>query len=99
MTGSVRLTYEQMLQNCTTLKAYADEYEQTAQNVTNIVSSFTGAWEGEAEAKFEEDYNVLTNAMRTAINTMNEITVLAENYVNSMQEIEAAYGKNHVSVG
>lgn len=99
MTGSVRLTYEQMLQNCNTLKIYADEYAQTAQNVTNIVGSFTGSWEGEAEAKFEEDYNVLTNAMRTAIDTMNEITVLAENYVNSMQEIEAAYGKNHVTLG
>lgn len=99
MAGSVRLTYEEMLQNCNTLRNYAAEYETTAQNVTSVVGAFTGAWEGEAEAKFEEDYNVLTKAMQTAIETMREITDLAESYVNSMQEIEAAYGKNHVSIG
>ena len=98
MTGTVRLTYEEMLSNCNSLKTYANEYESTAQNVTSLVSSFTGSWEGEAELKFEEDYNVLTNAMKTAVDTMREITILAENYVNSMQEIETAYGKNHVSM-
>ena len=99
MVGSVKLTYDEMLGNCSSLKSYADQYEQTAQSVTSLVSAFTGSWEGEAEAKFEEDYNVLTNAMKTAVDTMREITTLAENYVNSMQEIEAAYGQNHVSVG
>lgn len=99
MAGTVKLTYDEMLTNCSSLKSYADEYENTAQSVTSLVSAFTGSWEGEAEAKFEEDYNVLTNAMRTAVDTMREITALAENYVNSMQEIEAAYGQNHVSIG
>lgn len=99
MAGTVKLTYDEMLTNCSSLRSYADEYENTAQSVTSLVSAFTGSWEGEAEAKFEEDYNVLTNAMRTAVDTMREITALAENYVNSMQEIEAAYGQNHVSIG
>lgn len=99
MAGAVKLTYDEMTQNCTTLKAYADDYETTAQSVTSLVSSFTGAWEGEAEATFEEDYNVLTNAMTTAIETMREITTLVESYVASMQEVEAAYGKSHVTVG
>lgn len=99
MAGTVKLTYEQMLDNCTRLRAYADEYASTAQDVTSLVSSFTGSWEGTAEATFEEDYNVLTNAMKTATETMLEITALAESYVNSMQEIENAYGKSHVTVG
>lgn len=98
MAGSVKLTYEDMLGNCRTLAKYAEEYERTAQDVTTVVGAFTGAWEGEAEAKFEEDYNVLTNAIKTTITTMREITTLAENYVNAMQEIENAYGKNHVTV-
>lgn len=99
MAGSVKLTYDEMRNNCTTINGYADEYEQTAQNVSTLVSAFTGAWEGEAEAKFEEDYNVLTNAMKTAVDTMREITTLVQNYVDSMEEIEAAYGQNHVSIG
>lgn len=34
-----------------------------------------------------------------AIDAMLEITNLVENYVNSMQEVENAYGVNHVSIG
>lgn len=99
MAGMVKLTYEEMLQNCSNLRNFADQYEETSRSVMNIVSAFTGAWEGDAEAKFEEDYNVLNNSMTTSINVMREITTLAESYVNSMQEVEAAYGQSHVSVG
>lgn len=99
MEGSVKLTYGDMRNNCTTINGYADEYESTSEKVNTLVSAFTGSWEGEAEAKFEEDYNVLTNAMKTAVDTMREITTLVMNYVESMEEIESSYGHNHVSVG
>ena len=99
MSVSVKLTYEDMLTNCTTLRTYAGQYSDTAQDVTNLVSAFTGSWEGTAEAKFEEDFNTLSTAMQTAIDAMLEITNLVENYVNSMQEVENAYGVNHVSIG
>lgn len=39
------------------------------------------------------------NAMKTSTDAMREITTLVESYVNSMQEIENAYGKSHVTVG
>ncbi|MDO4304367.1 MAG: WXG100 family type VII secretion target [Bacillota bacterium] len=99
MAGTVRLTYEEMNSNCTSLKSYASEYESTAQAVLSLVDSFSGSWEGQAEATFEEDYRTLTNAMKTSTETMREITTLVESYVNSMQEIENAYGKSHVTVG
>ncbi len=99
MADSVKLTYQEMKDNCGSLKTYAEQYAETASSVTTLVGTFTGSWEGVAEQKFEEDYTTLTNAMNTAINTMNEITALVESYVNDMQEIESAYGTNHVSVG
>lgn len=99
MAGSVKLTYGDMRDNCGAINGYASEYEQIAQNVNSLVSAFTGSWEGEAEAKFEEDYNTLTNAMQTAVDTMREITTLVLNYVDSMEEVENAYSQNHVSVG
>lgn len=98
MEGAVKLTYDEMTQNCTTLKAYADDYETTAQSVTALVGTFTGSWEGKAEQVFEEDYTTLTTAMTTAVETMREITTLVESYVASMQEVEAAYGQSHVTV-
>ncbi|MBR5798736.1 MAG: WXG100 family type VII secretion target [Lachnospiraceae bacterium] len=99
MAEAVKLSYGDMLEYCGRLKSLATQYSDTAQQVTNVVSAFTGVWEGTAEAKFEEDYQVLTKAMTTAIDTMQEITTLAENYVNTMQEVENAYGVNHVTVG
>ena len=99
MAEAVKLSYGEMLEYCGRLKSLATQYSDTAQEVTNVVSAFTGVWEGTAEAKFEEDYNVLTNAMTTAVETMQEITTLAEKYVNTMQEVENAYGVDHVTVG
>ena len=99
MAGEVKITYQDMRDNCTALNGYAGELEQITAEVMRITGSFTSCWEGQTEAAFEEDYNVLSNAITTTINTMREITTLAENYVNSMEEVEMAYGKSHVSVG
>lgn len=99
MGETVKLTYSEMRDNCTRLKTCADEYASTAKEVTSLVGSFTGAWEGTAEATFEEDFNVLSNAMTTATDTMLEIINLVESYVSSMEEVENAYGKSHVTVG
>ncbi len=99
MAETVKLSYSDMRENCTRLKSCAEEYSSTASDVTSLVSSFTGAWEGQAEATFEEDFRVLTDAMKTATETMVEIINLVDSYVNSMEEVENAYGKSHVTVG
>ena len=99
MAGEVKLTYQDMRDNCTALHGYAGELDQIMTEVMRIAGSFSSCWEGQTEAAFEEDYHVLSNAISTTINTMREITTFAENYVNSMEEIELAYGKSHVTVG
>lgn len=100
MAGEVRLSYQEMEDNCGKLRDYAGQFSSLSGDVAAVVGSFTGAWTGQAEATFEEDYNTLTTSMNNAITAMEEITTMVQNYVNDMQEIEAAYGNgSHVSIG
>lgn len=100
MAGEVRLSYGEMEDNCSRLKDYAEQFMSLSDNVNSVVGSFSGAWTGQAEAAFEEDYTTLMTSMKSAIDAMQEITTLVQSYVNDMQEIEAAYGgSSHVSIG
>ncbi len=99
MGESVRLTYEQMESNCNQLNAQAGTLTETIGNIHNIVSQFTGVWEGEAEMRFEEDYDILKRSLSTATETMQEITKLVNDYVSAMREVETAFAKNHVTMG
>ena len=99
MADFVKLTYGEMMNNCIKLDNHAAEFEQTSANVMSLVGQFTGAWEGEAEVKFEDDYNILNKSMETAVATMREITTLVRDYVSAMQEVESTFGKSHVTVG
>ncbi|MBD5474815.1 MAG: WXG100 family type VII secretion target [Lachnospiraceae bacterium] len=99
MEGGVKLTYQEMRTNCDSLNTQAGELERVTGEVKRLVGSFTNCWEGTAEANFEDDYNTLSSAISTTTETLREITTLVQNYVNSMEEVETAYGKSHVTVG
>lgn len=100
MAEEVRLSYQSMADNCGRLREFARQFTDVSGNVTSLVGSFTGVWTGQAEATFEEDYATLTKSFNDAINVMEEITTMVQNYVNDMQEIENAYGgASHVSIG
>lgn len=99
MEGGVKLTYQEMRANCSSLDTQAGELERTMGEVKRLVASFQNCWEGTAADNFEDDYTTLSNAITTTTETLREITTLVGNYVNSMEEVENAYGKSHVTVG
>lgn len=99
MEGGVKLTYQEMRTNCNSLDTQAGELERAMGEVKRLVGSFKNCWEGTAEDNFEDDYTTLCTAISTTTETLREITTLVGNYVNSMEEVENAYGKSHVTVG
>ena len=100
MQGEVRLSYEEMRGNCDRLENHAATVESIRDEADRLVKSFTGVWTGQAEQTFEEDYNLIFTCLTKAIDTMNSITMTVRNYVNDMEEVEAAYGSgSHVSIG
>lgn len=99
MAGEVRLSYQEMTDNCTKLDEYIGEFTEMTGYVSTIVSSFTDVWVGQAKESFVEDYETLTKSFANTVDVMREITTMIKNYVNDMQEIDNAYGSGaHVSI-
>lgn len=92
MGDGVKLSYQDMLDNCSKLDQFAGQLTEVTSSISTLVGSFTGSWAGQAEATFEDDYATLTQAFKESTLVMQEITTMIQNYVNDMQEIENAYG-------
>ncbi len=99
MENGVTLSYQDMLDNCTKLTSYAEDFTTLKENVSTLVASFNDVWTGKSQETFQEDYATLTRSFTDAITVMQEITTMVQSYVNDMQEIENAYGSGaHVSI-
>ncbi len=100
MENQVKLSYDDMRDNCTKLRDYAGQVDTIAGYVDTLVGSLSDVWVGQAKTTFEGDYDTLMKAMKETTSTMLEITEMVTNYINDMQEVEAAYGGSaHVSIG
>ena len=95
----VKLMGTDTREKCDKLEEVAGTFEATTAEMLSIVGSFTGSWEGAAEAAFEEDYTVLGKNISSATEVLHELTRMTGKYVDQMEELQSSYAGSHVTIG
>lgn len=97
--SDVRLSYAELNGMCERLSRLRGEYDTLTGEVNTITSQFSDMWEGKVKDNFEEDYLKLAKSYQETADVMEEVTTEIINYIRNMQDIDDAYGKEHVTIG
>lgn len=96
---SLKMSYEDMQAQITSLTQYADEFEELTASMTASVNQLCDGWTSASTETYREDYTALANNFSQTLEVVRSLIQSTSDYIADMQAVDQNYSSSKVTVG
>lgn len=94
MAGQIRMTPEELKSKAARYEQSAQQIEQILSNLTHLQQELSGEWEGQAFRKFDEQFQQLSPKVQNFAQLMHDINTQLNKTADAVAEHDEALSRN-----